>query len=549
MKKYFYYSSFFLFTAFMLFAGCKKEDSFDPQEINRGPYVSRADSARIFSGRHRLLIAWPNNDPNVSTVKVYWNKHTDSLIQQVQPGSDSIKLFINNLQEGNYNLEVFTYDINNNNSGKVLFSGHAYGEVYTNKTDSIRMYNLTYTPDNSLIVDWTPLDTSILLGAELVYQDANGAEKTVFVNRATEESTIADILPDRRGTVKYRTLYAPTGRIIDTLFSAYTTVPYVNRQAVFDSLPGWKYRAKVFAEAQTVADFGGPIAFAAKMDSALLVSGKRFQVPGLNDAGNNDIHFYMTDFNEFTGASTQYTTQQWGADNSLDFVLVVNDHAASGDDSWGWRRAPFLTLGHDYAGIFTPNAIDALVHELGHFRGMYDLYLGEVTSDRNPINSRQYESVRGIMNSPYGGETVWSEFSRIIINASAGNKVAKPYWEFFPDVFRVNVRKRNNTPATGAQLRFYPVIQTSTGNVVRERGNDVIQFRATLGADGIYTFNPPNPFAVNQVPWNNMYNFLVEVTYTVSGTEYMEYAWMPMNDALIAGSKGLPYELRINLTR
>lgn len=531
----------------MSVVGCKKDDPLQQAEDESKPYVKRADGAQLYAGQNRAVISWKNTDPTVSSVKVFWNGHADSLTHTVTAGADSIGVNVNNLPEGNYTFEVFTFNKDNITSGKVLVRGYVFGESYAAKMVNRNLYNIAHTGNNALKLEWNGMKEKDAVGTQVFYTDRGGQERVQFINASDSLFTIVDVTNAIRGTIKYRTVYKPSQFVIDTLYSAFKTAPFINRLAVFDSLPGWKYRAKVFAEAQTIKDFGGPIAFAAKMDSALKVAGKRFQVAGINNSGGNQVHFYMAEMNQFTGASSQYTTKQWGSDNTLDFVLVVNDHAASGDDSWGWRRAPYLTLGHDYSGIFTAGAIDALVHELGHFRGMYDLYLGETTAARNTISNQEYESVRSIMNYPYGGETVWDELSRIIFNASAGNKVAKPYWELFPSVFKVNVKKKNNTPASGAQLKFYPVIQTGTGNEVRT--NDVIQFRTTLGATGNFTFDPPNPFAVNQVAWNNLYNFLVEVIYTVSGTEYKEYRWMPMNDALIAGSKGLPYELNITLTR
>ena len=536
-----------IFSALLLFASCKKEETLNQGAKEKGPFVQRADGARLYAGQNRAIVGWKNTDPNISTVKLYWNNYADSLIYPVTLTGDSIKILINNLSEGDYRFEVFTYDKNNVNSGKTIVTGYVFGEGYSAAMTNRQLENITYSNPKALKLEWKAIKEMGAVGTEIFYKDANGIEQKIFVNASDSIFTISEVTGAIRSAIRYRTAYAPSQFVIDTLYTGFETVPFLNRYAYFDSLPGWKFRAKVMAEAKTIQDHGGMMAFKEKMDTAIAKASRRFQVAGINDAGGNQIHFYMIDIEPFTGASSQYTTKQWLNNNTLDFMLVVNDNAASGDDSWGWRRSPYLTLGHDYGGLFVPNAVDALLHEFGHTRGMYDLYLGKVTAAKNPISAQAYESVRCIMNYPYGGETVWSEFSKIIINASAGNKVAKPYWELFPSVFRVNVLRKNNSAATGAQLRFYPVIQTSTGNEVR--ATDVVQYRQTLDASGIYTFDPPNPFAVNQVPSQNIYNFLVEVTYTVSSTQYKEYAWMPMNDALIAGSKGQPYELKITLSR
>ncbi len=551
MKKHVYYSTLYILIIVFIITACKKDPIYNYEENNKGPYILRADSAKLYSGRNRLLISWVNKDPNLAVAKLYWKSSVhatsqkDSLIYQVNQGAQNIDIYINNLKEGNYNLELFTYDKANNNSGKVLLSGYVFGDAFAAGGDSAKLKNITYQNEN-LVLEWYALDNTSALGSQVVYKDKSGMEKQIFVERQQLQTEITGVSDDMRGTVKYRTVYAPGINIIDTLFSNYKTIQYVNRLAVFDSLPGWKFRCKVMAESTTVENHGGMIDFKQKMDEAMAKASKKFQVSGLNDVGSNQIHFYATEVIPFTGTSSQFTTKQWINDNSLDVMLVVNDNAVSDDDSWGWRRSPYLTLGHDYKGLFGPSAVDALLHEFGHTRGMYDLYLGEVIASRNPISNQAYESDRCIMNYPYG-ETVWSEFSKIIINESGGDRIAKLYWNYFPDVFKVSVRRKNNAVATGAQLKFYPVIQTSSGNVVRE--NDVVLYRATISSSGIYDFNSNNPFAVNQVPSNNIYNFLVEVVYKINTTEYKEYAWMPMNNALIAGSKGLPYELKITLSR
>ena len=540
---------FFHWLLLLLLTGvvaCSKETPLPDQQEEKDPYVERPYGASLFSGYNRLLITWKHTNPAITGALVYWNNRSDSLYHTIPSGTDSVKIFLNNLEEGEYQLELYTLDKEHNRSGKVLMSGYVYGDQYASSLIPRKLSDIIYTDNNRLRLIWNPTSEKGAIGAEVEYLDREGDTKSIRLAVGDErESEIPDIKQGLRGSIRYRTIYAPGGQVIDTLFSDYLSQSYVNRYAVYDSLPGWTFRCKVMVEEQTIADHGGMIPFKEKMDEAMTRASKKFQVPGLNDEGDNQIHFYATEILPFSGSSSQYTTKQWVSDASLDLMLVVNDHAADGDDSWGWRRAPYLTLGHDYQGLFGSNAVDALIHEFGHARGMYDLYLGEVTAARNPISHQAYESDRCIMNYPYG-ETVWSEFAKIILNASGDEKVARQYWDFFPDSFWVKVKMKDQTPAAGAKLRFFPVIQTSSGNVVRE--SDVIQYRVQLDAGGSYLFDPPNPFAIDQVPYRNIYNFLVEVSYSVADNTYTDYAWMPMNDALIAGSRGLPYELQITLS-
>src|SRR5690606_7059293 len=148
-----------------------------------------------------------------------------------------------------------------------------------------------------------------------------------------------------------------------------------------------------------------------------------------------------------------------------------------------------------------------------------------------------YEAKRCIMNYPYG-ETVWSDISKLIINESAGGRVAKGYWDYFPSTFKVTVRQSNGTLTPNAKVNFFPVFANS--NAVR--ATDVIKYRGTTDATGTYTF-PDNPYAIDGNIRNNVYNYLVQVE--LNGQK--QYRWMPLDEALLAGSKGEPFIMNITL--
>jgi len=404
-----------------------------------------------------------------------------------------------------------------------------------------KLDNITYLSNHSLKIDWVrwiPLDGNTAIGSEVIYKNTDGKEQKTFFEITALVSEISDMTHDLRGTIRYRTVYAPNQSVIDTLFSEYITIPFTNRLAVFDSLPGWKFRCKVMAEAQTIQDFGKRMAFMEKMDDALKKASAKFQVAGLNTEGNNEIHFYMTEMIPFTGLSKTYMYNTSGeTDNTMDIRLIVNNNDGPEDVAGGWLSAPYLSLGHNYDGLFGSNAIDALVHEFGHARGMFDLYLGTVPkAANNPVNGQTYNSKKDIMNYPYG-EKVWSEFTSFIINTSAGKKVATGYWLYFPESFKVTVKQKDGTTAQNAQLNFYPVGLPDTYKV-----RATTAYKGTTGVSGTYTF-PNNPFAYGQNVRNNIYNYLVEVVYNGQKS----YTWMPMEDALLAGSKNQPYVLNMTL--
>src|SRR5690606_19560226 len=109
---------------------------------------------------------------------------------------------------------------------------------------------------------------------------------------------------------------------------------------------------------------------------------------------------------------------------------------------------------------------------------------------------------------------------------------------YFPSSFHVDVKQKNGAAAVGAKLNFYPVFANS--NAVR--ATDVVKYRPTISASGRYTF-PDNPYAIDGNIANNVYNYLVQIEY--GGKK--EYRWMPMDDALIAGSKGQVFTLYVEL--
>lgn len=315
---------------------------------------------------------------------------------------------------------------------------------------------------------------------------------------------------------------------------------YIDRNEVFTQLPGWKFRCKVMVESKTVQDYGGRIKFMKKMDKLLVDASKFFQVPGINDAGNNQVHFFMTEMHEFTGQSKPWMLMDDGAyDTSCDLRIIVNGNKTEGDMSGGWMGNPYLNLGHDYEGLFQGYALNALVHEFGHVRGVPDLYSAELTGENNPINGERYEATRCIMNYPYG-ENFWSDYAKMIINVSANNRLCTMHYTFLPQKgTQAKVLKANGEIAEGAYVKFYPVYAYS-GKVTKEA-----LYEGEITGKSNYIF-PQDPFIVpgQDNKDNNITNYLVEIVYK----EKVTYRWMPMYEAQYAAYNGEdPYIFTVQL--
>ena len=297
---------------------------------------------------------------------------------------------------------------------------------------------------------------------------------------------------------------------------------YVDRNVEFNRLQGWKFRCKVFVEKQTMADYGGRMEVLKKMDKLMKDASAYFQVKGINDAGGNQFHFYMTEMLPFDGRSSALMYDKSGeSDLSYDVRVIVNAHAVDGDVSGGWLPAPYLSVGHDFRGLFQGYAVDALVHEFGHSRGMIDLYATEVKDPSgNPITGETYKAQKGMMNYPYG-ETVWTEYSKMMINASADRRICLKHYTFLPETFKAKVLTKEGAPVVGAWLRFYPVEGYSY------KVDPTPLYEGKTSGDGIFQF-PSNPFIKpgQNDRGNNIFNFYVEIEY--DGVK--SYRWMPIQD-------------------
>ena len=304
---------------------------------------------------------------------------------------------------------------------------------------------------------------------------------------------------------------------------------YILRKKEYEKLGGWKFRCRVFGEKQTVKDHGGRIEFMKKVDRFMADVSAHFQVPGINDAGGNEVHFFMIDFQEFSGpiSNSIYRTDGVGQPD-FDFRMYINGHSPEGDTPTGWLGPPYMNVSHNFGDLFTGWAIDAIAHECGHYRGVPDLYASEVHADKNPINGEAHESITCMMNYPYGLRH-WSEYALLLINKSADKRVGVDANDYFPNGgTEVVVVDQQGAPVEGATIKFYPVYPYSY--TVTEQP----LYEGTTDVAGCYDFGEVNPF-FKPGTHDNIVNYLVEVVH--NGVKY--YEWMPMHEAQTVGCKDI----------
>lgn len=191
-------------------------------------YPASPDSMKVFSGKNRVKLQWLNiGDPTLKKAVIYWNNHSDSLIVPIvknnSDGVDTMNVYINDLNEGNYSFEVYTYDQYSNRSVVSNAVGRVYGDSYINSLLPRLVKNNSYL-DDVLHITWgDPADVSSI-GIEVNYTDIAGDSKTQFVGPNDETTEITDLKYPGDKLFRYRTLFVPDSMAIDTFYTEYDTI-------------------------------------------------------------------------------------------------------------------------------------------------------------------------------------------------------------------------------------------------------------------------------------------------------------------------------------
>lgn len=188
-------------------------------------YAGKPDSVKVFPGNGRIQLYWLlTSDATIENSRIYWNRGRDSLNVTVKRtnGVDTIKVMLDNMEEGPYTFQVYNYNSRGNRSIKAEINGDVYGEFYE-RTLLNRLIKAKKVINGQLKLDWQDVD-SRSVGVRIYYKDASGADKTWLVP-ATEKSTLLTELP-LNNTFEYHTLYKPIATALDTFEAARVTVNF-----------------------------------------------------------------------------------------------------------------------------------------------------------------------------------------------------------------------------------------------------------------------------------------------------------------------------------
>ncbi|MDR2271082.1 MAG: discoidin domain-containing protein [Sphingobacterium sp.] len=234
MKIIKYLICFFYVTTGIAIISCTKED--DYKKITKDGeiyYPGKADSVAANGGRNRIqLRIILGNDPLVTKVKVFWKNHGDSVEANVvkTAGRDVIDFMFNDLTQGAYTFEVYTYTANNARSIVKKVTGTAYGDNYQRALSNRTIKSIGFSPDgNRLIVHWNAaLDGEKSI--ELKYTDEAGLSKTMIVPGGSETTELQSYKDESK--LIYRSIYQPEAGAIDefTVDRMETAIPIFERQ-------------------------------------------------------------------------------------------------------------------------------------------------------------------------------------------------------------------------------------------------------------------------------------------------------------------------------
>ena len=204
---------------------CDKMDRTYAEFLESGQiiYNAKLDSVKTYPGRNRVLITWkPIADPRIGKVKVFWSNDKESLEKPVTSSNDTT-LIIENLNEGNYTFNFYTYDDAGNKSMKVEVLGIAYGDRYESGLTPRQIRSTSLNGDELTIQFSSSGQLNRYYDEEITYTSSiDQTEKTIYLSADTSLLVIDDYSGD---LFTHRSLYLP-GELSPDIFYAEPITQY-----------------------------------------------------------------------------------------------------------------------------------------------------------------------------------------------------------------------------------------------------------------------------------------------------------------------------------
>lgn len=240
-----------------------------------------------------------------------------------------------------------------------------------------------------------------------------------------------------------------------------TIVAAVSSVLTAAARPQYRFSVKVGVDTHTIDSLGG-------LDWVKKETARMFN--RINEAFASDERFvgeysFEVDWDAFYVYDGISTKEVYKPHPDHDYLVIIDGYKSSPEEQGGgWYGSEWQCVYHSrihndrFNNPFEPGAIDGIIHEFGHARGMPDIYAMVVNADRNPISHTEHRGVRCIMNYPYG-ERHWSTYAVNMINLAADRRVEIDdlVAAMCPEKIVVNVTAPDGQQAKGAKVRLYPV--------------------------------------------------------------------------------------------
>lgn len=222
-------------------------------------------------------------------------------------------------------------------------------------------------------------------------------------------------------------------------------------------------------------------------------------------------------------------TGMWNAESSCTVFFPSN--AAYAD-------APGTAKSYDILSTYQTS--EGLAHELGHGRGVLDLYAMEVEAAKNLVNGEGFEAVTCMMNMCWGG-TEWSEYSQLIINR---NKNYTPQSSQYHDMYDIQLPTKLNIAVTkGGKALSEATVNIYLSKVYSYAIENTPAFTDKLPANGILTYETKKFYLPR---WDTYLEYGIALIEVVDGSN-KHYRFLPMYEPQTEWLKGNTSEYKVTI--
>lgn len=227
------------------------------------------------------------------------------------------------------------------------------------------------------------------------------------------------------------------------------------------SQPVHTFRVKIGIDRESVDSLGGRDRVVKQIEEMFRRVNRAFNY----DARFRAVYDFVVDWDAFYIYDGVSSDEVRKPHPNHDYLVVMDGYKSDPREvGGGWYGDTIQTIYHArthndrFNSPFEPNAVDGIIHEFGHARGIPDIYAMKVDADKNPVNGRAFHAVRCIMDYPYG-EVRWSDYAVHMIDLAGGCNVDVDdlVAGALPERIRIEVVDGRGVPVKQAAVRFYPV--------------------------------------------------------------------------------------------